>query len=955
MSLHALPPGVDFAGEVVAGLHQRFPGADGLARVTLYANSAQSLTALRTALIASGPLLLPRLRLVGTLGEGPVTAPLARQLDLGRLISGLVDRHPDLAGGRAVPELARSLADLMAEMQREGLGAQALSGLDVGAHAQHWRDAQAFLAIAADWALRGPPQDMPARQRAAAEAAEHDWKAGLNLPQGPVVVAGSTGSQGATRLFLQAVARLPQGHVILPGWDPDTPPEAMQAATEDHPQARFAPLIAKFGPPGWWTDARPACPARNRLVSLALRPAPVTDRWIAEGPALGPLGPATEGLTLIEAPDPQAEAETLAVIIRDAVGHGRQVTLITPDRVLTRRVVSALDRWRLIPDDSAGVALDLTPPGLFLRQTADLIGRPLAIDGLIALLKHRLTASGAGEHLRHSRDLELYLRRKGPAFPTGAFLRGWAEGDAVPWAAWLADFLDRIVPLARDRAPRPLPDRLAGNLALAEALAAGPEGDPAGLWDGPDGGLARAVMDRLARHARDRHLLTARDYAELLRGELQGQALRRGAEAHPLIRIRGPREARTEAVRDDALILLAGLNEGSWPQAAAADPWLSRQMRAQAGLTSPERAMGLAAHDMQQGLAAREVVLSRAVRDAEADTVPSRWLNRLTNLLTGLPAQGGADALDHMRARGTTWLARAAALAAPAARIAPEPRPAPIPPPPGLRQLSVTEVATLIRDPYALYARRILGLHELDPLRPEPDAAERGTVLHEIMRRFLSPAAAPDTPPEVLQARLLALTDEVLAQDVPWPSIRAFWRARLTGIAPTLMREEAARRLTAEPHLVEKKTEVVLAPLDVRLTARPDRIDRSADGSAVIYDYKSGTAPKDGDIERFDKQLPLTVALAQRGAFRDLGPVQVTGAAYIQLGGEGKTVHRPVAVDLADETWTRLIELLRSYAQGDLGYLSHARAGAWGTYDHLARMGEWTTDATAQPQPVGLP
>ena len=80
----------------------------------------------------------------------------------------------------------------------------------------------------------------------------------------------------------------------------------------------------------------------------------------------------------------------------------------------------------------------------------------------------------------------------------------------------------------------------------------------------------------------------------------------------------------------------------------------------------PERRIGLSAHDFQQAIAAPEVWLTRAERsDAEADTVPSRWLNRLTNLLSGLPDQGGRDALDAMRARGQQWLDWADALEEP--------------------------------------------------------------------------------------------------------------------------------------------------------------------------------------------------------------------------------------------------------------------------------------------------
>jgi len=201
----------------------------------------------------------------------------------------------------------------------------------------------------------------------------------------------------------------------------------------------IAPLLAEFGPPRLWSGADPVTP-RMRLVGLALRPAPVTDQWVAEGPGLGDLISATDGLALIEADQPQQEAEAIALAMREAVAAGRPVTLIAADRGLTRRVTAALDRWRLIPDDSAGRPLSLSATGLFLRQLAGLNGRALAVDSLLILLKNqRVAMADRGEHLRHARDLELHLRARGPAFPDAGFLRFWGDffvGLAHGGRAW---------------------------------------------------------------------------------------------------------------------------------------------------------------------------------------------------------------------------------------------------------------------------------------------------------------------------------------------------------------------------------------------------------------------------------------------------------------------------------------------------------------------------------------
>ena len=202
-------------------------------------------------------------------------------------------------------------------------------------------------------------------------------------------------------------------------------------------------------------------------------------------------------------------------------------------------------------------------------------------------------------------------------------------------------------------------------------------------------------------------------------------------------------------------------------------------MRAQVGLLLPDRQIGLSAHDFQQAVCAPRVVLSRAIRTAEAQTVPSRWLNRLDQPDDGLPAQGGATALKAMRARGKRWLDQAAGSKADMRAVPhdpPAPRPAPAPPV-RPRRLSVTQVETLIRDPYAIYARHVLGLGRLNPLLPMPDALLRGTVLHKVLERA--------TDPQELRP-LLGVAEEVLRDAVPWLAVRAFWAARLDAVAPEL-------------------------------------------------------------------------------------------------------------------------------------------------------------------------
>ncbi|WP_224816349.1 double-strand break repair protein AddB [Hasllibacter sp. MH4015] len=972
----ATPLGVDFCAALIDGLDAQLNGQPphALARVEVHVANARMQRRLQTLYAQRGPGLLPRIRPILSLSETadldgvpPAMTPLALRFQLAQLIAKLIDANPDLAPRAALYDLSDSLADFMGEMVEEGVPPQEIAALDMGDHSDHWTRARDFLGIAHDL-ITGDFRPIPeARQAQVVDALIAEWR--HNPPDHPVIVAGSTGSRRATFRLMEAVAALPQGAVILPGIDRDMPRALWQGlldgrrdglAGEDHPQFRLARLLDTMGMDPdqvpLWGDRQPANPARNRVVSLALRPAPVTDQWRKEGPKLQDVAGAMAGITLVEAPNPQMEATTIALRLRRAVEDGQRAALVTPDRRLARKVTAQLDRWRIVPDDSAGQVLSQTAPGRFMAQVAEAMTGPVTAEGLVALLKHPLCHTGADRsaHILRTRDLELQLLRRGLAFPNRAALVDWAEkanGDPgrLAWVDWLSDTLF-VNPAT---APRPMPDRVAAHIARAEALAAGTGTDGSGeLYDKDSGKAMLRLLDELRADAPSGGAMSARDYADFFQSLAADREVRFALRPHADILIWGTQEARVQGAD---LTILAGLNEGTWPQAAEADPWLNRPLRAEVGLRLPDRVIGLSAHDFQQGIAAGEVWLCRAKRDDETDTVPSRWLNRLTNLLGGASAHA-AQALDNMRDRGADWVRMAQALTQPAPdkRIAPAPRPAPAPQnAPRLTRLSVTEIERLIRDPYAIYARHMLRLSALDPLRTAPDARLRGNVIHDVLDAFVDQTRGG--LPEAADHLFLAVADATLQDAAPWPAARRFWRQRLVGVMPWYLAQEAELRALAAPWLLERKERWDVPGLDLELTGKVDRIDKLPDGRVAIYDYKTGKVPTDGEAKHFNKQLLLEALMARGGAFADRA-LEVARLAYIGLGTNPDIRDEPVDAAAIEEVANGLVTLITHYRQRLVGFPSRRAVTDTrfdGDFDHLARLGEW--DETDDPVviPVG--
>lgn len=959
--IFALPPGADFASSLVDGLAQRSTelSPTDWARTEIYVNTTRMQRRIRSVFDAGPARLLPRIRLITDLGSDPVSlkvpagiSPLRRRLELSQFVAKLLEQEPDLAPQTALFDLSDSLATLMDEMQGEGVSPDTIAALDVSDQSGHWERALKFVNIIAPFfGNDSEAPDQEARQRIVIETLAQKWR--VHPPTHPIIIAGSTGSRGATALFMQAVAQLPQGAIILPGFDFDLPSKTWASmvdgfASEDHPQYRFRHLMQQIGfepeDVEVWSAKVKTQTKRNALISLSLRPAPVTSQWLDEGPKLPDLSESTEGLTLVEAASPRAEAEAIALRLRQAAEDGITAALISPDRTLTRQVAAALDRWDITPDDSAGTPLALSPPGRMLRHVVDLMGQPLTSVLLLTVLKHPLCHSDRedrGEHLRHTRDLELYLRQKGHPFPTQDILTHWAgKGDArADWVNWLGDALN----IGEARAPSPLQTLLSEHLSLAEQLCAGPQSEGSGgLWKEAAGREAKRICDEL-RHAADAAgAMSQHDYAALFSKVIAGGTVRNRDAGHPNILIWGTLEARVQGAD---LTILGGMNEGIWPETPPPDPWLNRVMRAQAGLLLPERKVGLSAHDYQQAVAGPDVWITRAKRSADAETVPSRWINRLTNLLMGLPKQGGPEALDAMRKRGDHWLAMSAKLSAPASRTQPAQRPAPCPPIPARpKQLSVTQIKTLIRDPFAIYARKTLQLDPLDPLIPSANAPLRGTIVHGILEQFIKEKHAPsdrDTFMRIARAHF--------QNHCPWPTIQAQWIARLDRVADKFLDDEAKRQARATKHIVEAKGQITIPNVAIVLTCKADRIDQTEDGAVIIYDYKTGAVPTGPQQEKFDKQLLLEAAMMEKGGFDGMGKTPVQDAAFIGVNPAMKVVKAPLNKQPIDQVWAELETLFVNWNNPSQGYTARLALFSktdFSPYDHLSRYGEWDTSDT---------
>ena len=586
---------------------------------------------------------------------------------------------------------------------------------------------------------------------------------------------------------------------------------------------------------------------------------------------------------MIEAQNPREEALVIACALREALEtKGRTAALVTPDRGLARRVAAELTRWDITIDDSAGEKLSRTPPGAFLALAARAAAEHFAPVPLLALLKHPFAAGGEERvHFRRNvRALELAALRGLRPDPGLAGIAARLRHVKAPFALqnWFAKLAGLLEPFAQAMAAK---DASLSELAdahgqLGEALAATDTESGANiLWRGQAGEAAANLLQELVRDGTGITLAPARDYADAYRELAEMRAVRPRYNLHPRLAILGPLEAR---LLDFDLVILSGLNEGQWPAEAATDPWLSRPMRESLGLDAPERRTGLAAHDFASLAASPSVLLTRSLKENGAPTVASRWLLRIKQLAKGLgiesALEGRNDLLAWARALDEGTHEKRAVRPAPCPPVAARPR-----------TLSITEIETWLRDPYAIYAKHVLRLRPLEPIDEEPGPRQRGNAIHAALERFLTafPAALP---PDAME-HLLRLGQEAFVEAGATEAVLALWTPRFERAARWFLAYERGRRNQITKSCVEVKGSLEIPAREkFILRGRADRIDFFADGAASLLDYKTGRVPSDKQIEKLiSPQLPLEGAMLLAGALGDHRAASLREFIHVRLTG----------------------------------------------------------------------
>ena len=1004
--IHHIPAGRPFADDLARGIMAMVKDPSDMSDSIILLPNRRLSKALRTAFLrmADGKAqLLPRMMPIGDIDEDaaeliaagwdaddkpPIINGLERQLILSRLVRQFLT-GTDLANlsEAEMMALARALGQFLDQMQTADCDPAKLQDLTEGDHAGHWQRILNFLNIVTqawpDILAEKSLSDPVIWRNAAIQARAEAWV--KSPPKGLVVIAGSTGSVPSTQILMKAVLQLPRGHLVLPGLDLDMPeddwriltttPEAQNKNTQSpdiqdfdlglvaHPQYPLAQLLDVLDIPradiSLWQGVnlspdRYDAQASGRLALLreALRPAQQSGQWrlIPERQDIKPTS--LDGMMRVDCYDRRQEAEVIALAMRETLEiPSKTALLITSDQTLAQMVSGELKRWGITVSSSAGQSLKQTPPAQFMQLIIDAWQSDFAVVPLLAMARHRLASGGLEKSAfrQEIRTLERLVLR-GEKIDSG--LQAIAQ-KAHATSASLGRFVDQylikpMMPLMalQGRVNLTLADFADAHGRAAELFAMSPDAAMRDPWQGQDGTRLAKFMHQLSLYG-GATSLDASAYASVLNVLMENEVIYPDHLDHPRLSILGTVEARMQSAD---LTILGGMNEGISPPETPADPWMSNAMRVEFGLPHAHWRIGHAAHDAVMAMARPNVLITQSSRDQGAPTEVSRWLRRLDAVLDVAQLNWPdphhlldlADALTPKRMTVNPCKQ-------------PEPKPAVADRP---TRFSATQLDTLLRDPYALYAKRILGLKALDALEDPLGAADRGNVIHLALAQYID--AHPQGLPEDKAYDALIKAGEAAFK--PYRDnlqVMAFWWPRYEEIAGFIAAQETTALALNPRRYAEIDGQITLTinGIDHLITARADRIDCYDDGHIEIIDYKTGIAPSKKAVENGRAlQMRVEALIAADGGFNDLNLDNHSNAntgsinlSYWKLSGKqndaGKITNVTPKVDgYIEDTRQGLSHLLAMFQNPSQGYRAEplpSEANPYSDYRHLARVAEW--------------
>lgn len=892
--------------------------------------------------------------------------PAIPDVERNLILSTLIKQKNHSLNDEQAFALAVDLAHLMDTVEMEMLDFSGLSGIVREDLSIYWQDTLEFLQIITEHypkilKERGYLNPIDRKIKLIYKQVEI-WK--THPISGRIFVAGSTGSLVPISYMINAISEMENGYVILPHLDRVLSDTDFSKVGQNHPQYGIKNLLLKMGVKrSEVVDLEPsstqtiASKDREILSSYIMLNSALDDTW-QNMPVVSQ--DVLDGVSKIVLKTDSDETLAISLCLKKMVEDGKKTLLITPDRKIAKSVASELKRWNIIVDDSAGISASEIDTGNYMILLLNAIIDKYPPFEMLSVLKHKFTHLGySKKELEYiCNNLERLVLREKFGLEDIDKIKSKAEEVKIQKEEIVITPILKLLSQLKEKASlfadifktedgkASLYDILSNHIKITEEFIQNNKKEPGFvdkiLYNGDlSAQFSNALRELLATLLKLKNddlgidRMDLKSYRDFIANYLFNLKLRPTVNSHPLIAIMNSIEAR---LLDADVFIIAGLNEQTFPSTTADDPWMSRPMKSNFGLPLPERKIGLSSHDFTEFFCKPEVIMTRAVKVDGTNTIESRWLQKL-DAIVQIKNLHIDEEFSKTISYWTLNIDKSESVPTKCERPAPKP-PAYARP----KELWATSIEKLYRDPYIIFANKILKLEKAKDIDIDIMPADFGNIIHNSLDEFKNKNLS--TYEELM--------DIIKRNAIPYESIDVidFWMKKFDDIAKWFIDYEASLQ-NVNATYTEISGEMKITP-NFTLKAKADRIDiLKNSGGASISDYKTGTAPSSREVESgLAPQLLLEALILNNGGFNIKGKTKTSELNYLEIA-KGKvrtfTNENKFLDELLQKTREMLFDTISRFENENTPYLSRPNPSKVGVtieeyseYTHLARVKEWS-------------
>ena len=720
-----------------------------------------------------------------------------------------------------------------------------------------------------------------------------------------IFLAGLDGYIPAIYSLINCIKQYKKGHIILSGYIPDnntnysnTHPNYLSSKIDD------SKLLLNLNPNT----------KKEEIIAHIMSDKPFYERQCQDYDL--------QYLNVIESDTVADEALYIAIIIRKKLeDKTKKISVVTADNQLSIMIKQQLFRWGIVIDCANGKPFNLTCVGKLIINSLDITLPDIDKVKFLSILKNPLLRvyNVSNEKLINILSA-IELKWRSNSNVRSCILTKTEQQLIERYTEIINPFLQ-----LQKNDSNSLHNWLTVHIKMCEELCSVDSETKSELWNfdyyTDEKILLSNILQELLKSEKYFPLLTYAEYRSLLIDIMSKENIREPLN-HKRLKILSPIQAVYEKFD---IVILCGLNEGTWPIQNSSNGLFNRSMSISLGIADPQLLIGRAAFFFASLLHNEEVYISYSLLNNSNPMTPSRWVLKLKAFASFL---GKLNQLEPDLALKELKNQLQGVVISKQYQL-PKPNPdlkrRPI-------KLSVSAIEKLFNNPYQIYAQYILKLNCLQDLAFVPDKSLFGTWVHKILE-----IASIENNYKIQNLQHIALN---IMPDISKEQ-KFLWNNIFDGFVSWISNELIKKTSSSKIIMVEKllSMNVVLNGINFHIVGKADRIDQLPDGSYEIIDYKTGNIPSKKEVELLQTpQLPLLALLFSKQQKDN----NVSKLTYIAL--KNKKIVSFEASQLIVNIQEKLEKTLSYYTEVNAIYEVnplHSLTNPYNEFSHLERTQEW--------------